>query len=41
MPKLQVLELENDLRGAGYEIMAVVHPWTKVVNSVVILKVIG
>lgn len=36
-----VLELGDDLKDAGYEIMAVVHPWTKVVNSVVILKTRG
>ncbi|KAF2656321.1 NAS-domain-containing protein [Lophiostoma macrostomum CBS 122681] len=34
-----VLELEDGVKDAGYEILAVVHPWTKVVNSIVILKV--
>ncbi|KAI8932306.1 hypothetical protein NX059_010502 [Plenodomus lindquistii] len=34
-----VLELGEDLERAGYEVLAEVHPWTKVVNSVIVLKV--
>ncbi|KAF2274347.1 uncharacterized protein EI97DRAFT_360334, partial [Westerdykella ornata] len=34
-----VLELSNDLLDAGYEVLGAVHPWTKVVNSVVVLRV--
>ncbi|KAF2792841.1 Nicotianamine synthase [Melanomma pulvis-pyrius CBS 109.77] len=34
-----VLELSDNLQRIGFEILAEVHPWTKVVNSVVVLKV--
>ncbi|KAH9862771.1 hypothetical protein J1614_010864 [Plenodomus biglobosus] len=34
-----VLELDEDLERAGYEVLVEVHPWTKVVNSVVVLRV--
>ncbi|KAF2677381.1 Nicotianamine synthase [Lentithecium fluviatile CBS 122367] len=34
-----VLELSDDLARMGYEILAEVHPWTSVVNSVVVLRV--
>ena len=35
----QVLELGEELMGAGYEVLAEVHPWTEVVNSVIVLRV--
>jgi nicotianamine synthase len=34
-----VLELSDDLGRMGFEILAEVHPWTKVVNSVIVLRV--
>ncbi|KAF2876064.1 Nicotianamine synthase [Massariosphaeria phaeospora] len=34
-----VLELSDDLARIGYEVLVEVHPWTKVVNSIVILRV--
>ncbi|KAF2852474.1 Nicotianamine synthase [Plenodomus tracheiphilus IPT5] len=34
-----VLELGEDLERAGYEVLVEVHPWTKVVNSVIVLRV--
>lgn len=36
-----VLELGESLQGIGYEILGEVHPWTKVVNSIVVLRVEG
>ena len=35
----QVLELSDEFERIGLEILSVVHPWTKVVNSVVVLRV--
>jgi nicotianamine synthase len=35
----QVLELSDELMRMGYEILAEVHPWTSVVNSIVVLRV--
>jgi nicotianamine synthase len=35
----QVLELSAELDDAGLEVLVEVHPWTKVVNSVVVLRV--
>jgi nicotianamine synthase len=35
----QILELSEDLQSIGFEILAEVHPWTKVVNSVIVLRV--
>ena len=34
-----VLELSGDLQRVGLEVLAEVHPWTKVVNSVIVLRV--
>jgi len=34
-----VLELGEDLQNAGYQVLAEVHPWTEVVNSIVVLRV--
>lgn len=34
-----ILELSEDLQAVGFDILAEVHPWTKVVNSVVVLQV--
>ncbi|KAF2124564.1 Nicotianamine synthase [Dothidotthia symphoricarpi CBS 119687] len=34
-----VLELSQDLQRIGFEVLAEVHPWTKVVNSVIVLRV--
>ncbi|KAG9194046.1 hypothetical protein G6011_04081 [Alternaria panax] len=34
-----ILELSDDLQSVGFEILAEVHPWTKVVNSIVVLRV--
>jgi nicotianamine synthase len=34
-----VLELGEELRRCGFEVLVEVHPWTKVVNSVVVLRV--
>jgi nicotianamine synthase len=34
-----VLELSADLQRVGFEVLAEVHPWTKVVNSVIVLRV--
>lgn len=36
----QVLELSNDFEAIGLKILAEVHPWTKVVNSVIVFKAI-
>lgn len=35
----QVLELSEELQSCGFDILAIVHPWTEVVNSVVVLRV--
>lgn len=35
----QGLEISGDLLEVGLEVMLEVHPWTKVVNSVVVFKV--
>lgn len=35
----QILTLSEDLQALGLEVLAEVHPWTKVVNSVVVLRV--
>ena len=35
----KVLELSDEFDRIGLEILSVVHPWTKVVNSVVVLRV--
>lgn len=37
--ELQVLEVSEELVGAGYEVLVEMHPWTEVVNSVVVLRV--
>lgn len=37
--KIQILELSEDLQSIGVEILAEVHPWTEVVNSVIVLRV--
>lgn len=34
-----VLDLGEDLQSAGYQVLAEVHPWTDVVNSIVVLRV--
>ncbi|KAJ4299519.1 hypothetical protein N0V90_004764 [Kalmusia sp. IMI 367209] len=34
-----VLELSEELHSAGFEVLAEMHPWTDVVNSVVVLRV--
>ncbi|OAL57426.1 Nicotianamine synthase [Pyrenochaeta sp. DS3sAY3a] len=34
-----ILELSDDITQSGFDILAEVHPWTKVVNSVIVLKV--
>ncbi|EOA86670.1 hypothetical protein ACJQWK_08512 [Exserohilum turcicum] len=34
-----ILTLSEDLQALGLEVLAEVHPWTKVVNSVVVLRV--
>jgi nicotianamine synthase len=34
-----VLELGENLQRVGYEILGELHPWTKVVNSIVVLRV--
>ncbi|KAL1798178.1 hypothetical protein ACET3X_002215 [Alternaria dauci] len=34
-----ILELSEDIQAIGFEILAEVHPWTKVVNSVIVLRV--
>ncbi|KAF2439707.1 Nicotianamine synthase [Karstenula rhodostoma CBS 690.94] len=34
-----VLELSEELQGAGFEVLAELHPWNGVVNSVVVLRV--
>ncbi|RAR02611.1 nicotianamine synthase [Stemphylium lycopersici] len=34
-----ILQLSEDLQAIGLEVLAEVHPWTKVVNSVVVLRV--
>lgn len=34
-----VLELSSELEKMGLEVLAEVHPWTKVVNSVVVMRV--
>ncbi|KAF2200985.1 Nicotianamine synthase [Delitschia confertaspora ATCC 74209] len=34
-----VLELNSAIEDMGFEVLAEVHPWTKVVNSVVVLRV--
>ena len=36
-----MLELGEELERIGYEVLVEVHPWTKVVNSVVVLRVMG
>ena len=36
-----MLELSEELMAAGYEVLAEMHPWTEVVNSVVVLRVKG
>jgi len=36
---IKVLELGEDLQNAGYQVLAEVHPWTEVVNSIVVLRV--
>ncbi|PSN64915.1 Nicotianamine synthase [Corynespora cassiicola Philippines] len=36
-----ILELSQELANVGYDILAEVHPWTKVVNSVIVLQVKG
>ena len=35
----QILQLSEDLQAIGLEVLAEVHPWTKVVNSIVVLRV--
>ncbi len=35
----QVLELSEELRALGYDVLLEAHPWTSVVNSVVVLRV--
>ncbi|KAF2465258.1 Nicotianamine synthase [Lindgomyces ingoldianus] len=35
------LELSEELHRIGFKILVVVHPWTKVVNSVIVLRVKG
>lgn len=35
----QILELGEDLEHVGLEMLVELHPWTKVVNSVIVLKV--
>ena len=37
----QVLELSEELMAAGFEVLAEMHPWTSVVNSVVVLRAKG
>ncbi|KAF1837149.1 Nicotianamine synthase [Decorospora gaudefroyi] len=34
-----VLELSDELQASGFDVLAEVHPWTEVVNSVVVLRV--
>ncbi|KAL6707005.1 hypothetical protein ACN47E_004955 [Coniothyrium glycines] len=34
-----ILELSEDIEEIGYEVLVEVHPWTKVVNSVIVLRV--
>ncbi|CAO2649880.1 Nn.00g011720.m01.CDS01 [Neocucurbitaria sp. VM-36] len=34
-----VLELTDDIERIGYEVLVETHPWTKVVNSVIVLRV--
>ncbi|KAF1968044.1 Nicotianamine synthase [Bimuria novae-zelandiae CBS 107.79] len=36
-----ILELSDELLGAGFEVLAEMHPWGSVVNSVVVLRVRG
>ena len=35
----QILELSDDMERIGLETLVEVHPWTKVVNSVIVLRV--
>lgn len=35
----QVLELSDNLQRIGFDMLVEVHPWTKVVNSVIVLRV--
>lgn len=36
---IQILELSDDVERIGLEILVEVHPWTKVVNSIIVMRV--
>jgi nicotianamine synthase len=38
LTKLQVLELSEELQSTGFEILAEMHPWNSIVNSVIVLR---